>query len=327
MAQPALAPFTTRGCAIKAEVTEGTDSVPTAALNAVKLFDGNTFTEFDPVERNEDRAFFGGRTFGVTNERAGIEGDFELFSPATPGQVATGNYVQEQILLCGGMTVVKSAGGKTTRYNPISAAIPSVSAYFWHNDHKLEVLGARNALSAIQMQIGERFKGRMRLIGSYTDFEEEAFPAITQPYTSQPVYCNSANSYGKFAITDVAPNIDCWFKSLSLDFGSEIGSREYTQKKATSITGRAPTFSLRMARADLSDINPWSLRRGQMIRANMRTMESATLYSELGIRGQIENIQPTEIDGDHGWEISGRCIPSDTGGDEFYILFGDTTGV
>ena len=83
---------------------------------------------------------------------------------------------------------------------------------------------------------------------------------------------------------------------------------------------------LRIARTALADFNPWALRdAGTLITASLKLSESDQRYSELGIRGQIEQINEVDIDGDYGWELTGRCVPSDAGGDEFYIEFGDDT--
>jgi hypothetical protein len=49
--------------------------------------------------------------------------------------------------------------------------------------------------------------------------------------------------------------------------------------------------------------------------------KTACLASALYVRGQIETVAETDIDGDLGWDISGPCIPSNSGGDEFYIQF------
>lgn len=327
MAQPELANFDQRAVAVKLEVTEGVDVIPTAALNGVTLFDGSTGTEFDTVERNKDRPFLGGQAFGVANKRAFIEGDFELFAPPTPGvgTAANSESANHALITPGGLTVVKDAIAKTSKYNPISSGIPSASAYFWHNDHLLKIRGGRSQLSALMMQIGERFKGRLRLQGLYDAYIEENLPAVTT-YTNVPVISSDTNSTSKLSVTGGVTDLVTWMKSLTVDFGSALTSRQYTGKQANRITKRDPTFSIRMARADLSDFNPWAVRdAGTIITASYKLMETSVLSSELGIRGQIEQIQPADIDGDHGWEITGRCIPSDAGGDEFYVLHKDDT--
>ena len=61
---------------------------------------------------------------------------------------------------------------------------------------------------------------------------------------------------------------------------------------------------------------------GTYITATMRVKNSDNRYTEFGIRGLIRDINETDIDGDYGWEITGPCIATSAGGDEFYIAFG-----
>ncbi len=326
MAQPSLERFTRRGLAMKLEVAEGTDSVPTALLNGIMLLDGTSGTEFDKVERPVDRAFFTGNPFGVANRRAFVEGDWELIPPPTPGAATTSDIYGDVLLRTGGMTAVKDLPNKTTRYNPISSLIPSASAYFWHVDTLKKVIASRTQLSSIRIAIGEHAKCRVRVQGRYSNVTTEALPNIVLP-TVEPVIATYENS-----TTDITfnggGNLLVWAKELSVDLGSDLQTKEYTSLQTTSISGRQPTWTLRIARTDLADFNPWTVRDlCQVFTARIRTLVTLPtgLYTEIGIRGQIETINETDIDGDLGWELSGPCIASNVGGDEMYIEVGDTT--
>lgn len=323
--QPDLDFFKKRGVAIKIEATEGTDAAPTGAANGVLLMNGSSGTEFDAIDRPIDRPFFGGQPFAVGNKRAFIEGEFELYPPLTPGGAATSSADCEVLLLPAGMTAVKTLATKTTRYNPISAAIASATAYFWHVDTHKKVLGARNNLTGVSITVGDRFKGNVRIQGSYDNITSEALPAITVPSTV-PTVARADNTETYITTLPAGVPLLVWAKSLSVDFGNALATKEYTSKKVNSISDRQPTFTLRIARTALADFNPWAVRdAGTLITASLKLKEADQRYSELGIRGQIEQINEVDIDGDYGWELTGRCVPSDAGGDEFYIEFGDDT--
>lgn len=344
MAQPALDFFKKRNLLLKAEVTEGTDASPVGATDGFRLFDGSSSTEFDKVERPLDRNFFGGDPFVIANRRAKIEGEFELYPPATPGAASTSDADCAKILLPSGMAVTKNLPAKTTIYNPISSAIPSATAYWHHTGTLLKVLGARGDLSGLAIEIGQRFKGKASLQGDYTEVSSAAAPTVTLP-SKVPVVASARNMRatlstlvrGATTSTDGTPlaNLLVWAKALSIDMGNALSHKEYSSKSVNQISDRKPTFSLRIAKTDITaDFNPWYVRdNGIVLTANVKLFEvegtpSATLvglYSALNIRAQIENITPTDIDGDYGWEITGPCIPSDTGGDEFTIEFGDNT--
>lgn len=323
MSQPSLQSFKRRGLILKAEVTEGTDSVPVVGTNGILLMNGKSGTEFDKKERVIDRAFYTNNPFTVGNKRGFIEGDFELYSPATPGAASTSSADCEPLLLIAGFAATKDAGAKTTRYSPVSTAIPTASAYWWHVDVKRKHLGCRADMNSIKMEVGERFMGNVRVLGSYTVAETETLPAITLPSTV-PVVCSYSNAT---AYINSGADLLVWAKSLEITLGNELASKEYTSVKFNAISDRLSTWKMRIARTDLADFNPWTCRDdATTITGRMSTLEGNKLYSRLGFRGQIETIEEVDIDGDLGWDLAGPCIASNSGGDEHYILFGDTTG-
>lgn len=344
MPQPALDFFKKRALLLKAEGTEGTDSNPVTGTDGFRLFDGNSSTEFDKIERELDRAFFGGNPFGIANKRAKIEGDFELYPPATPGAATTSDADCAKVLLPGGMAVVKSLPSKTTIYNPVSSAIPSATAYWHHTGTLIKALGCRAELSSIGITIGDRFTGRVSLLGDYEAVSSTAVPTPTLP-SKVPVTASARNmrAYlstlvkGGTTSTSGVPLADLlvWAKSLTVDFGSQLAHKEYSSKSVNQISDRQPTWTMRIAKTDITaDFNPWFVRdEGIILEARAQLFEvsgapSAALvglYSALNIRGQIETITATDIDGDYGWEISGPCIPSNAGGDELTIEFGDSS--
>ncbi len=339
MTQPALDYFRKRAVLLKAESVEGTDPTPVAGTDGIRLFDGSSSTEYDAVDRNEDKPHFGASAFVVANRRATVQGTFELYPPATPGAVSTSDADCSRILLPAAMAVTKDAVNDITRYNPISAAIPSATAYWYHTATLLKVTGARANISSLGIEIGQRFTGQASIMGEYAEVSNAAMPSVTLP-TKVPVVSSKRNSElllgtlvrGATASTDGVPLVDLhtWAKALRIDFGNALGYREYTEKGVAGITDRAGTFTMRLAKTDITaDFNPWYVRdNGIVLTAAYRMWELDTkvgLYSELGIRAQIEQITPTDIDGDYGWEITGRCIPSSAGNDEFYIAFGDDT--
>lgn len=331
MPQPSLDQFRKRAVLLKQEVTEGVDSTPTGATDAVLLMDGQSSTEVDIVEREIDRPFFTNNAFGTTNRRAVIEGMFELFPPATPGAASTSDAACAPLLLPAGMAVVKNLPQKTTRYNPASSAIPSSTAYWHQNDILIRALGCRHNISSLGIQIGNRFSGQVRIQGSYDAVQASSLPSATL-YTNVPPFATHRNTVAH--ITNPAGGADLlvWAKSLQIDFGNELGSKEYSSIKVNQISDRRATFTMRIARTALADFNPWTVRdAGTIIGLKMRTFNNehpttpVGLYSELGVRGQIEGVQIVDIDGDTGFELTGRCVASNAGGDDFYIQFGDTT--
>jgi hypothetical protein len=325
MAQPQLEFFKTRGLALKLEVTEGVDSVPTGALNGIMILDGSSGTEFDKVERNIDRPFFTNNRFAVANRRAFIEGTVEIYPPATPGIVTTDTPHIDPLLKIAGMAKTLDIPNKTTTYNPVSSGVPSASAYWWHVDAKKEVLGCRANISSMGMMVGEIPKIQTRIQGKYTSVDEEAIPTIVLPaYTPLAISAETAETLVNCADASIT-DLLVWAKELKVDFGNALATKEYTSHRVSTISDRLGTWTLRIARADLSDFNPWDVRdNGYIFEAQMtQTYVDTLLDVILYVRGQIETVNEVDIDGDLGWELSGPCIASDTGGDEFTLSFVD----
>ena len=325
MAQPNLEKFIRRGLTLKLQPTPGVPVVPSAATDGVRFYDGQSGTEFDALEENRDRAYFSGNEFSTFNHRAFIEGAVHLYPPATPGAAVGGTPECHALLLIAGMAQTLDQPNNLTRYNPISTGIALATSNFWHAGTLRQIYDARANISALSMEIGNRARAQLRVQGFYDSMGEQALPAVTVSETLGPVIeaANSTMRITQYPGGVAGAPLLVWGKALTVDFGSQLASKEYTEHKETGIDGRQPTLTLRLARTAKADFDPWAVRKaGTYITATMRVKNSDNRYTEFGIRGLIRDINETDIDGDYGWEITGPCIATSAGGDEFYIAFG-----
>ncbi len=335
MTQPALELFNQRAFAVKIEVAEGVDIVPdVTAADAILLMNGTIAVENDSSVRVIDRPFLTNDPTSITNVRLVITGDSELFCPAAPGQSVNGLAPNDALLQIGGMTSVKNAGANTTKYNPISRSIPSASIYSYQDDLWNKGLGARNDITSIMMQIGTRLTMKNKIQGNYLPEVEFSLPTANL-YTTQPVvstYDNSEAYITAPSADSAVPGTELLVlaKSLGIVFNSALKSKEYTSKKFQGITDRKATWTMRVAKTALADFNVEAVRiAGTFVTARYRTYESGVFgkrsgpFTEIGIRGQIITAKRADIDKDLGWDLTGNCIATNAGGDEFYILFGN----
>lgn len=334
--QPNLTPFIERGIAVKIETTEGVDAGPDVSVDGALLFDGLFATQYDKKERNPDRTFFGSPTYSIGNKQMYIEGDFELFCPPTPGQSTTALPFCHPMLLIAGMAAVKNSGAKTTTYSPVSTGIPSATLYFWQSDQFVSVLGARNDIKSLKMEIGSIFTGKTHMLGNYEFIVDQDMPSVIT-YDTIPVTMAYNISDCYVSVDNGAMWLEVWAKSLEVVFNSKLASKEYTSIKRNAISGRAATFNLLIAKTEngsdgLGDFNALKHRDdATIVLVKMRTYESGVagelsgLYSELAVRGQMDTVAPTNTDDDFTWQIGGSCVPSSAGGDEFTLTFGDNT--
>lgn len=326
MAQPDLEKFIRRSLALAIQESgEGTPEEPSTSTDGVRLYDGTSGTEVDVIDDNPDTPHFAGNRIYVTNKRAFIQGNFRLYPPATPGDAMAGTPACHSLLLPAGMTRVLDAANRVTRYNPISEAIPVSTAYWWHSGTHKQVFDARHAISALQMMIGQRYQGTVRIQGSYDDVLEEALPSVTLPTEDAPTV-QAGNSRTQVTVLPGGSPLNCWGKMLTIDFGSDLATKEFTELKTNTIDARSPTWTLRIARTAKADFDPYAVRdAATFLEATLRVKQSDGRYAMQGIRGQIRDIAPVDIDGDYGWDLSGPCVASDAGGDEFWIEFGDVS--
>lgn len=324
MTQPVPKSFKLRGFAIKAESTEGVDSVPTALLNAFRLFDGSSGIEVDVVERDVDRAIFGHTEMVVGNQRMFVEGDMELLPPVDPGHATDGEIATREVLYVCGFDQDLSSAKTRTRYMPISESIPSGTLYFWHAGTLKKGTGGRGNLSSMSTEIGNRFRARTRLQGGNVDgATEESLPTFDFSAFTVPVVIRKDNSILRFGTVD-GRKYHLRGKSMVGDLNNGLSTKEYTQFGTTSITERKPLYTLRFARPDLAEVDVYALRAaGTFVYADFTIVEDDGIrYSRQFCRGLIEGITEPDIDQDFGYEITIRCIPSDAGGDEMGFEFG-----
>lgn len=335
--QPNLDFFKKRTVLLKVQAAEGTPESLSPSTDGFRLFDGQSNIEHDVIERPEDKPHLGHDDFALANARVSISGLFELWAPAEPGQATNSDAWAAIVLLPAGMTATKSVSGALTRYNPISQDIPVITGHWYHTRELIKSNDIRVDISSLKMEIGQRFSGQAALLGELTsDVEESTPPSVTLP-TKVPVVASKRNSRcrvrtlvrGGTPSTDDTPLawLATWSKLLQVDFGNSPAYNEYTDKSQTAL-GRKGTFTWKVAETDLTDdFNPEYVRRhGIFIELDWTLWESDTrvgLYSVLGCRGKIETVTRTDINGDKGWEIKGRCLPSSAGNDEFFAGFGD----
>jgi len=330
MAQPALQSGELRFMTVKAESVEGTDAAPSTSVNTFDIMDGKVSTAFDKVERPRDRAFFTAESFIVSNKRAMVEGGFELIPPATPGSASgtLGNAPCEVVLFPTGMARTKSSTNSTTTYDPISTSIPTVTAYFYQAGTYYKLVGARGDISELSMAIGERLNAKLKLEGVYSTVDEIAIPtdgdysAFTIPTVA--TYSNSVMRGFQGTDANALP-VFFWGKSLKVSLGNELKTKQYTQKRISTIEDRAATWEAVIARPAKADFDVYALRdAGTTVRLDFTTVnDDNTRYERVKIRGQIENIEPAMVDGkDFGYKLTGPCIASDAGGDDFGLEYG-----
>lgn len=329
MAQTKPQSFRLRALTGLVETTEGVDATP-ATSNGIRLFNGIGSITRPITELQEDRPFFGNYPFSVGDRVGMVKGDIMLFPPSAPGNAgATGDPASNIILLPGGFTPTKNAGAKTTRLNPISLGIVSASYYWYHAGEHWKLLGSRNRLTNIKTALDSRWMLSFETIGNTTGVSAAAVPSITKPAGTARV-ATTANSVA-FLKVNGGSELAAWSQEFDLQLAAELNTIPFTNDaKFNDIDDRLPTFSILMAPTDQAEFNPDAVIQAEsLFEYRWRTFQGPTtaagLYTEVGVRGQLENYEVVEVKRKKLWRLTGKCIPSDSGGDECYVLYGDST--
>jgi len=313
----ALEFFTQRAVLLKQEVTEGTDALPVGATDGLLLLNGSSKVESTVIERAIDKPVFGHDPFLLSNFRGTIEGDVELIGNAAPGtapKLAT-------LLKLGGLAQTLDPVGPpiAARYNPISVAIPSGTAYFHHGGTLVKLTGCRASLSALTFAIGRAPTARVQILGDATgDVDEAALPVVDLAGFQVPVPVTEptwALTINGFAVSAT---------ELTFDFGSDLKIIEHSEDKIALIASRKPTWSVTFYRPAKASLDPYALAKSHASVALVSTLDGggAGKLTRLSIgQGQIETVEPIDADGFLAYKVSGRAIATSAGNDEFLLEF------
>lgn len=316
----ASARFKSRLFLIALQDGAGFPAEPDAATDALGLAAGKAGTECEMLEDDRDRPFFGGAPFGTHLYRAFIKGDIAIDPPTVPGENLPPAHA---VLAIGGMLPTLKTGA--TRYKPVSEGVPYATLDAWIADTFRRLRDVRAAISGLSLGIGKRLHASVQFIGFHDDVEQGVF-APDAPLPEQGVgwVSRGRNSKAQVRVANGA-TVPLRAESLSIDLGAKLTPKHYTSRREIGYDDRQATFTLRVVRTELDDFDPFAARRNrQLIVATYRTTNDDS-YVELGIRGFIRGIKEVSLAGDYGWEITGPCICSDAGNDEFYLTW-ETVG-
>lgn len=312
-----LEAFTKRRMLLKIEPTEGVDSLPTGAVNAVLLLNGTSKIDGTVIERTLDRDVFGHDPFLISNFKGTVEGDIELIGNAVPG-TAPG---LSALLQISGLAETLDAVGPpaSARYNPISVGIPSASSYSYHAGTLRKFTGTRAAISGVTFGIGKAPTAKVQIIGNATgDEAEAAAPVAVLTAFQAPIPVTTASwelTINGFPVSAT---------ELTLDFGTDLKIVEHSEDKVALISARKPTWSATFYRPALASLDVFALRKAHTPVAVVSTLDGGVAGQKVVLTigtGQIEQIEDTDVEGFRAYKVTGRAIPTDAGNDEFILSF------
>jgi len=223
----------------KAETTEGTDSVPTGASNALLVAN----CTIDPwisqnAKRDLVRGYFGGSQELVGPGYVRVAFDIEL---AGAGTATTAPPWSALMLACG---YAGTAGASWYEHNPVSTfgASSSASIYYYLDGELHKLLGARGSWEMSGM-VGERPVLRFTFIGKDGGVTAAANATPTLTAWQTPVVVSNDNSGqiklgGSYSSGAISGGTGYTHKGLSLSSGNAVQFQPLVGTETVPITQR-----------------------------------------------------------------------------------------
>ncbi|WP_164084942.1 phage tail tube protein [Pseudazoarcus pumilus] len=310
--------FRLRALLLKPEATEGTDSAPTPAANALQIMNGQGQIESERLSREIDTPYFSSRPFVRTRQRGSVSGSIELLGAAQVGDPApidallrAGAHAYTQVLDVDEVTPLAA------EYNPVSTGIISATAWFYHGGELVKLTGCRAALNRIMLAINDFAKAEFQLQGSVAGVTESALPGDTDYSAYQEPVAITTESF-EVQIDDT--KVDG--VSIELDTGAQLTMVEHSEARVTRLTDRQVSGTLRIYRPEVSYLDIRAL-----VAAHARVPVFATVTGPAGrsVRLDLPSVQMgdpqrTDIDGIAAWDIPIVAM-ADAGNDEYLFTF------
>lgn len=193
--------FNARLILMKTETTEGTDAVPTAAANALRVLNyQQTFMDADQKVRNIDKAYFGANPVGLAAFKRSATFNMEIAGGGAAGGTTVPPWMQ-MLRYCGFAAPV--VGASSVTQSPTTAGILSASEYAYFDDLLLKTIGLRGSVG-FTFEDDEYPLFNFNVLGRPTvSLADQAVPAVAT-YTGyvDPVLAATENTtitFGGFA--------------------------------------------------------------------------------------------------------------------------------
>lgn len=301
----------------KEETVYGTDSEPTGAANAILVQNAKlTPMAATEVTRQHSRPYQGARPSLLVGKHMKL-----TFEVEAKGSGVAGTVPGYAVLLrsCKLAEVIVAATSVT--YNPVSTGHKSCSIYFYIDGILFKMVGCRGdwkyKLNADGIVVIE-----FTFTGLFTTPSSVAVPA--------PTYGSQLTQVPLEATTETVPTfsigsfLTAGLRTFSFNAGNNVVFRNLIRRRQVMITGSDETIDFQIEAEALATFDPFAL-------ASAGTTQAVSLIHGVtagGIVtlsvGRFQILNPGDLqqqDGVVEYALRGKCLPSDTGNDQFTLAF------
>lgn len=294
---------------VKAEVTAGTDSVPTGALDAIKVSDLTISVNADEVSSTVDGASFQNDEIDFTNKTFTISGGINMYASGTAG---TAPDYAPLLIACQMEETVVAATSVT--YTPVTGSTESASVYLEIDGILYKCLYTKGN-ATFTTGIGEFDRFDFELTGVYLEPTDDTIAGAT--YNIQPTFVGTEARCELSVHGTLVDGV-----SFNMSSGNSINVKESTETYAIVNDDRKATASMSMWSDLLATFNPFAINEAKTRDAvywQSGTTAGSILRFDLP-KAMLKLPQPTDIDGLSGYDVELVPYP-DSGDDEFSITF------
>ena len=301
----------------KLEATPGVDSVPTGAANAIQTSNlALTPLNATILNRDLDRATFGNDGSIHAGRFQTLTFDVEIAGSGTSGAGITAPAWGPILQACGfAENVILTVGVERVEYDPVSAALQSLSIYFAHD-------GQRHILLFCRGNVSMKFE-RLNLpmfsfsfTGLYADPASVSDPVPDFSNFVAPLSVGNVNT-PTFTLHGQSPNLE----SLTIDMKNQVTHRDVVGQESVLLVDRAPDGNVVIESDAISTFNWFSEASNdtpgalQLIHG---TADANRVQVDSGIT-QVLNPSYGDSDGVSTTNMGLSVIPTSAGDDEIKI--------
>lgn len=233
----------------KIETVYGTDAVPTGGANAILA----TNVQLQPMEgedksRELELVTLGAQPTVPVGLHAKLSFEVELAASGTAGTAPAWG-----ALLRGCAVAETIAAGVSVTYNPVSTAHESGTAYFWIENTKFALVGARGT-ATLKIDAQGIPKIAFAITGLFTAPAETAQATPTLTAWQKPIVATKANTpvctFNAQALV---------LRSMELDLANEVVTRFLIGSEGVLITAKNETLKATIEAVPLTTLNPYAL--------------------------------------------------------------------
>lgn len=323
MSQPPITRFDQRKIASAMQSALGSPEAVDPALHGWRLYNGQSQLEVDFSDNATDSPFYQGADFEVSNERGYIEGEARLTPPAHPGDATNGVPECDVLLRTAGFARQLNPLTRETIYTPVSEDFEAATHEFVQSGLHTMLVDAQTSIQEIELAIGQKARATgVRLQGHVEAFDQDDIGAVVVHEGIGPTMQKS-NSRQRIVVNGGSP-LAVWAKKHGLQLNVSMTTEEWTEHGQTMIP-RAPAWNVQIAKTDLADLNPRTLRRdGAVLGITTRVTGASGLFVELYTRGKLRDFSQADVNGNMHFTLGGPTRVN-AGDDDCYIKFGDET--